>query len=131
NFEYFLPVAEKFDHVLTSDADCVDAYRQELGHDRVYYGEYGANVMLNNPIGSYRHTLNKAFFAGSYPKRYQGRLDDMHVMFDSITSTGENLTLVDRNFGKEEYAFPSDYARLSLEPMPHDVLQRVHKLFRW
>src|SRR5699024_4695517 len=52
NFEYFLPVAEKFDHVLTSDADCVDAYRQELGHDRVYYGEYGANVMLNNPIGS-------------------------------------------------------------------------------
>ena len=131
NFEYFLPVAEKFDHVLTSDTDCVDAYRQELGHDRVYYGEYGANALLNNPIGSYRHTLNKAFFAGSYPKRYQGRVDDMHAMFDSITSTGENLTLVDRNFGNEEYAFPSEYARLSLEPMPHDVLQRVHKLFRW
>lgn len=131
NFEYFLPIAEKFDHVFTSDTDCIESYRQELGHERVHYGEYGANPILNNPIGSYRHTLNKAFFAGSYPKRYQERVDDMHVMFDSILSTGENLTLVDRNFGNDEYAFPEKYADLSLEPMPHEVLQRVHKLFRW
>lgn len=131
NFEYFLPIAAKFDHVFTSDTDCLKAYSRELGHDRVHYGEYGANPLLNNPIGSYRHTLNKAFFAGSYPKRYQERVDDMHVMFDSILSTGENLTLVDRNFGNAEYAFPESYGDLSLEPMPHDVLQRVHKLFRW
>lgn len=131
NFEYFLPIAEKFDHIFTSDTDCLEAYRRVLGHDRVHYGEYGANPLLNNPIGSYRHTLNKAFFAGSYPKRYQERVDDMHVIFDSILATGENLTLVDRNFGNEEYAFPEVYAGVSLEPMPHDLLQRVHKLFRW
>lgn len=131
NFEYFLPVAQRFDHVFTSDADCIEAYRRELGHDRVHYGEYGANQLLNNPIGSYRHTINKAFFAGSYPKRYQDRVDDMHVMFDSILSTGDKLALVDRNFGSDDYAFPPEYAKLSLEPMPHDVLQRVHKLFRW
>lgn len=131
NFDYFLPIARKFDHVFTSDTDCLEAYRRELGHDSVHYGEYGANPQLNNPIGSHRHTVNKAFFAGSYPKRYQERVNDMHVMFDSILSTGENLTLVDRNFGNEDYAFPEPYGELSLEPMPHDVLQRVHKLFRW
>src|SRR5690625_7177506 len=55
----------------------------------------------------------------------------MHVLFDSILSTGENLTLVDRNFGDPDNAFPPKYAELSLQPMPHDILQRVHKLFRW
>lgn len=131
NFEYFLPVARLFDVVFTSDSESIPAYREELGHDRILYGEYGANPQLNNPIGSYRHTINKAFFAGSYPKRYQDRVDDMRVMFRSVLATGENLTLVDRNFGNEEYAFPPEFERLALEPMPHDVLQRVHKLFRW
>src|SRR5699024_8851091 len=128
---YFLPIAEQFDHVFTSDTDCLDRYRDELGHDRVAYAEYGANPLLNNPIGSYRHTIDRAFFAGSYPQRYPERVDDMHVLFDSILSTGENLTLVDRNFGDQDNAFPPKYAELSLQPMPHDILQRVHKLFRW
>ncbi|MFP3396171.1 glycosyltransferase [Brevibacterium sp. SIMBA_078] len=131
NFEYFLPVAEKFDFVFTSDSDCIDRYRETLGHDRVAYLEYGANPHLNNPIGSYRHAINKAFFAGSYPKRYQERIEDMHAIFDSVLSTGDNLTLIDRNFGNEEYAFPQKYSDLALEPVPHDDLQRIHKLFRW
>ncbi|MFP3454334.1 hypothetical protein R0K30_22270, partial [Bacillus sp. SIMBA_154] len=86
------------------------------------YLEYGANPHLNNPIGSYRHAINKAFFAGSYPKRYQERIEDMHAIFDSVLSTGDNLTLIDRNFGNEEYAFPQKYSDLALEPVPHDDL---------
>lgn len=131
NFEYFLPVAQQFDFVFTSDSDCVNDYRKALGHERVAYLEYGANPILNNPIGSYRHSINKAFFAGSYPKRYQERVDDMHLIFDSLLSTGDKLALIDRNFGNEEYAFPQKYSNFALEPVPHDELQRIHKLFRW
>ncbi|MEY8569699.1 glycosyltransferase [Brevibacterium linens] len=131
NFEYFLPIAQQFDFVFTSDSDCVNEYREALGHERVAYLEYGANPILNNPIGSYRHTINKAFFAGSYPKRYQDRVDDMHLIFDSVLSSGDKLALIDRNFGNDEYAFPEKYSNLALEPVPHDELQRIHKLFRW
>src|SRR5699024_1965141 len=48
NFEYFLPVARQFDYIFTSDRDCIDQYRDAVDHDRVYYGEYGANPLINN-----------------------------------------------------------------------------------
>ena len=35
HFEDFLDTARLFDHVFTTDAECVPAYRERLGHDRV------------------------------------------------------------------------------------------------
>lgn len=130
NFEYFLPVAKKFDWVFTSDADVVDDYKQELGHERVAYGEYGANPSVNNPIGSLRFNLNRAFFAGSYPERYPERCADMKQIFSSIPSRDENLLILDRNFNSEGYEFPAEFQSSILGPVPHAVLQKIHKLFR-
>ena len=131
NFDYFLPVAAEFDYIFTSDSDCVDRYRSTLGHNRVYYGEYGANPLLNNPIGNRRFTLNRAFFAGSYPKRYAERTADMEIIFDSILKAGPYLQIADRNWGNDEYAFPGRFAPYCMAPIPHDLLQQVHKLFRY
>lgn len=131
NFEYFLPVAEKFDYIFTSDTDMVDEYKEKLGHDRVYYGEYGANPLVNNPIGTFRHDLPKAFFAGSYPERYPERCADMQVMFDSIPSTKDNLVIVDRNFYSAEYQFPYRFQSSIIGTFSHAVLQKIHKLFRY
>lgn len=131
NYDYFLPVAEKFDYVFTSDSDRIEHYKRDLGHGRVAYLEYGANPVINNPIGTYRHRLNMAFFAGSYPKRYQERVSDMHVVFDSILESGGELTIIDRNYGAEDLQFPEKYLPYSMRPVPHDILQKIHKLFRW
>lgn len=130
NFEYFLPIAEKFDFIFTSDAESVDSYRARLGHDRVFYGEYGANPMVNNPVGSFRFDLPKSFFAGSYPERYPERCLDMQTLFNSIPESQENLLVVDRNFELEGYDFPEMYQESIIGPFPHDLLQKIHKLFR-
>lgn len=133
NFDYFLPIAEKFDYVLTTDTDCIDRYKKELGHDRVYFGEYGVNPQLNNPIGCRRNTRNAAFFAGSYPKRYQERCDDMETIFDSIVDSGGEVLIADRNFGSEsdDLVYPDRFQSSVLPPVQHDVLQKLHKLFRY
>ena len=131
NFEYFLPIAEKFDYVFTSDSDCIERYRRELRHGRVYYGEYGANPLLNNPIGNRRFNLNRAFFAGSYPRRYAERTADMQVVFDSILDAGPYLAIADRNAGADGLEFPARFEAYCLPPIPHELLQRVHKLFRY
>ena len=130
NFEYFLPIAEKFDWVFTSDVDMVDSYKRELGHTRVAYGEYGANPIINNPIGSYRFNLNKAFFAGSYPERYPERCADMRQIFSSIPDQDSNLVILDRNFHGDGYEFPEEFQASILGPVPHAELQKIHKLFR-
>ena len=133
NFEYFLPIAEKFDYILTTDTDCIERYKEKLGHDRVFFGEYGVNPQFNNPIGSRRNTRNAAFFAGSYPKRYKERCDDMETIFDSIIDSGGELLIADRNFGAEskDLVYPARFQSSVLPPVQHAVLQKLHKLFRY
>ncbi|MDO5031015.1 hypothetical protein [Corynebacterium sp.] len=71
NSDYFLPIAEKFDHVFTSDANMIAKYKHELGNENVYYGEYGANPKVNNPIGTWRHNFNRAFLPVRTPSVMQ------------------------------------------------------------
>ncbi|QPK82777.1 glycosyltransferase [Corynebacterium qintianiae] len=130
NFEYFLPVAAKFDFIFTSDAEVIESYKRELGHSRVYYGEYGANPAVNNPIGNSRVSLNYAFFAGSYPERYAERTADMQTVFDSVIKTNGSLVILDRNFDIEGFDFPGAYQRFILGPVSHERLQKIHKLFQ-
>ena len=133
NFEYFLPVAEKFEYILTTDTDCIDRYKKELNHERVYYGEYGVNPQFNNPIGSRRNIRNAAFFAGSYPKRYEERCSDMEIIFDSIIESNGDLLIADRNYDadSDSLKYPARFQSNVLPPVRHDLLQKVHKLFRY
>lgn len=133
NFEYFLPLAEKFEYVFTTDIDCIDRYKNVLKHDRVFYGEYGVNPQFNNPIGSRRNIRNAAFFAGSYPMRYAERCKDMEIIFDSILESDGKLLIADRNFdsNSEELNYPVKYQSSVLPPIQHSLLQKVHKLFRY
>ncbi|MHA2789457.1 glycosyltransferase [Corynebacterium sp. S7] len=109
----------------------IERYKSELGHEQVYYGEYGANPVINNPIGSFRHNLNKAFFAGSYPERYPERCADMNLIFSAIPETAKNLVILDRNFESQDFGFPAEVQSSILGPVPHGVLQKMHRLFRW
>jgi glycosyltransferase involved in cell wall biosynthesis len=133
NFDYFLPVAKKFDYILTTDTDCIERYKKELGHNRVFFGEYGVNPQFNNPIGCRRNIRNAAFFAGSYPTRYKERCEDMEIVFDSIIDAGGELLIADRNFGdkSEDLAYPARFQSSVLPPVQHALLQKLHKLFRY
>lgn len=131
NFEYFLPVAKNFDFVFTSDTDVIPKYKESLGHDRVFYGEYGANPAVNNPVGSWRFNLNRALFAGSYPERYPERTQDMEIIFDSIPNRKENLLILDRNFESSGYGFPARFQESIVGPVNHEALQKLHKMFRF
>lgn len=133
NFEYFLPIAKKFDSIFTSDTDSIPKYIAECGHSRVYYGEYGFNPLLNNPIGCRKHIIDAIFFAGSYPARYADRCNDMDAIFDSIIQSKGNLIIADRNYGKDigDFAYPDRFQDAIIPPIEHDLLQSVHKLFRF
>lgn len=131
NFDYFLPVAERFDYVFTSDIEVIDQYKQALGHDRVFYGEYGANPQVNNPVGAFRFDVTSAFFAGSYPERYPDRCADMETMFSSLPNLPRGLVIMDRNFATGDYSFPDSYQASIIGPVDHATLQKVHKVFRY
>lgn len=131
NYEHFLPIAEKFGYVFTTDEECVSRYIKDLGHQRVAFGEYGVNPLLNNPLGAFRHDIKQALFAGSYPERYPERCRDMSIVFDSLAKRANSLVIVDRNYDTPGFDFPAKYEPYILGPFSHDELQSVHKLFRY
>jgi len=133
NFDHFFWLAEKFDVVFTSDSVCVDKYKKKLGHDRVYYAEYGVNPLIHNPIGCRRNKINAFFFAGSWAPRYIERCEDMSLIFDSIMESGGKLIIADRNFNQrsENYRYPAQYDSFVIPPINHELLQSTHKLFRY
>lgn len=133
NYENFLPLAQQFDYVFTSAIEKVPDYIEACGHSNVFYGEYGFNPLLNNPIGLYRDVFDSVFFAGSYPQRYQDRCNDMHTMFDSVINSGGNLVIADRNFDLPDTSlrFPEKYQDYVIPKLEHKLLQRIHKLFRY
>ncbi len=133
NFDYFLPIAQQFDFVFTADIECIAPYQEALKTQKVYFQEYGFNPKLNNPIGCRRKIRNAAFFAGSYPKRYRDRCSDMETIFDSILAGGGKLVIADRNYATKsaELAYPTRYKDCLIAPVEHELLQSVHKLFRY
>lgn len=133
NFDYFLPIAEKFDYIFTSDTDSIERYKSACGHERVFYGEYGVNPILNNPIGCRQHIFNASFFAGSWTTRYAERCADMETIFDSILSSKGRLFIADRNYGtsSEDLQYPKRFRNGLMPAVDHKLLQSMHKLFRY
>lgn len=133
NYEHYLPIAQKFEHIVTTDVDCIQLYQRDTNAKSVSYGEYGVNPLFNNPIGIRRKVHQGAFFAGSYPSRYTERCHDMHVVFDSLIASGYDLIIADRNSDKphESVAFPARYANYLVPKIDHRLLQKVHKVFKY
>lgn len=66
HFEDFLDTARLFDHVFTTDAECVPAYRERLGHDRVGVLPFAVPDRVTNPVRASReHQPLDVAFAGT------------------------------------------------------------------
>lgn len=96
NYDLFLPVMRRFDHVLTTDADIVERYRTDLGHDRVSAMMFAAQPTLHNPIGRPTTPLTSVCFAGAWRGgKYPGRAERLSTLLDGGVRAGE-LVIYDR-----------------------------------
>ena len=72
SYDDFFAVAKEADFVFTTDADCIERYKHDLEHDRVYLMHFAAQPKLHNPIELYERR-DKTCFAGSYYPQYRTR----------------------------------------------------------
>jgi glycosyltransferase involved in cell wall biosynthesis/spore maturation protein CgeB len=127
HFRTFLPVARMADVVFTTDIDCVQHYRRELGHQRCYLLPFATQPSAHNPIEQYERKRGFCF-AGSYYLRYPVRQRDFAELIDA-TSKLEAVDIYDRNFGKEHpnYLFPERYKPLIVGGLPFDQIDLAYK----
>lgn len=131
HFSVFLATARLFDHVFTTDIDCVKSYRVELGHDRVHLLPFACEPRTHNPLEL--HQRKDGFcFAGSYYVKYPERQRDFASLVDALRNL-RPVDIFDRNHGKGEpsLAFPETYAPLIRGSLPYDQIDRAYKGYRY
>jgi SAM-dependent methyltransferase len=138
HYKEFLPIAEKTDYIFTTDTNMLPKYKNDTGNKDVYLLEFGINPILHNPIGSYLHNKPEhkfqdyVFFAGSWYPGYPKRCEDARMIFDGIIKSQKALVIADRNSSRDSiFEFPLKYEKHIIPAIDHQILQRVHKLFKW
>jgi glycosyltransferase involved in cell wall biosynthesis/SAM-dependent methyltransferase len=131
HFTSFLPVASQCDVVFTTDIDSVPAYKDALGHDRVYLLPFAAQPTVHNPIELFDR--KDAFnFAGSYYVRYPERQRDMSMLLDTA-STLRDIEIFDRNAERDHphYSFPERYRPFILGALPFSEIEKAYKGYKF
>lgn len=134
NYLVFLEIAQKCDFIFTTAEECIDHYKEDTGVKNVYLLDFAISPVKFNPIGTQLYNFDEVLFAGTWwNKKYPERKDDMEIIFQNIIKAGKELKLIDRNFslGKPDYFYPEKYLKYVSPELPHDILQKVHKLYSW
>lgn len=133
NYDVFLDYAKVCDYVCTTAQECIPKYQEDCGHDRVQAVCFGINPVNHNPIGFRSPDKEKTIlFSGSWMMKYPDRCRELATIFDGILDSDYDLHIIDRNYpGNPKYCFPEKYFSHSSPALPHDLLQKVHKLFDW
>ncbi|MGX9935247.1 glycosyltransferase [Advenella kashmirensis] len=131
HFGRFLPIAKRVDIVFTTDVDCIEKYKFEVGHDRVYLLPFAAQPASHNPI-EYFERKDAFSFAGSFYLRYPERQRD----FDNIYDVGQELKSVDiydRNFENPHphLKFPEKYDASIVGCLPVDEIDKAYKGYKF
>jgi glycosyltransferase involved in cell wall biosynthesis/spore maturation protein CgeB len=131
HFETFINAARLFDHVFTTDLDCIARYKALLDHERVYLMPFWGQPRLHNPVEKYARKA--AFcFAGAYYARYPERQRNFDTILDTAMRLG-SVEIFDRNFGKDDpnYMFPERYRALVHGTLAYDEIDRAYSGYRF
>lgn len=131
HFGTFLNTAQLFDHVFTTDIDCIHRYKAALRHEQVYLLPFACQPASSNPIEAYQR--KDAFcFAGAYYARYPERTRDLGNFVAELPSF-RPLEIYDRNFGKDDpnHQFPPEYQSHIVGTLPFDQIDKAYKGYRY
>ena len=131
HFSTFLTTATAFDHVFTTDIDCIGRYKAALGHDRVHLLPFAVQPRTHHPLEELTRE-DAICFAGSYYRRYPERTRDLDSFLEHLPRF-RPVEIFDRNAGSTDpdYAFPQDYQAHVVGTLPPEEIARAYKGYRY
>ncbi len=133
HFERFKEAAALFDHILTSDSNCIPAYEALQGqHVRTISAlPFAAQPRLHNPIAIVDERRHEPVFAGTYYRnRHVDRRQSLEMILDAARPFG--LIIYDRTYGtdSDEFGFPERFQPHIAGRLPYDQVIEVYKRHR-
>ena len=123
----FMAAARMADFVFTTDIDCIQLYKTQLGHNNVYHLHFAAQPKIHNPIEKYNRK-DKFCFAGAYYHRYQQRAKIFDSFAEEFIKT-KGFDIYDRNYKSAlpEHAFPKRYNPYILGRLDPSEIDKAYK----
>lgn len=137
NYELFKDIAMVCDVIFTSAEEMIPHYINYCNNNKVFSLQFGVNPHYHNPVGTSSiesKSKNKdVIFAGSWTQKYPERNINLKRILDGIAQSGNELTIIDRNLDlkSERYQFPKEMIPYLAPPVAHEVLMKLHKIYRW
>lgn len=112
HFDRFINRAKLFDYVFTTDADCIEKYCEEVGHERVFALPFATQPLIHNPVLRHQREHNVCFAGTYYGGSHVERMQDMELILKPSLNFG--LHIYDRQFGMTgpdaaQFRFPDLY----------------------
>ncbi|MFW6369032.1 MAG: glycosyltransferase family protein [Myxococcota bacterium] len=134
HFDKFKQAARLFDHIFTTDAECVPRYRTLKGSRAISVGDlpFAAQPSLHNPVASGPRDPAPCFAGSYYGNRHHARRLQQEELLDAARDLG--LVIYDRNHGsaRDEFDFPDRFSPHIRGRLDYEALCRVyrqHKVF--
>lgn len=129
NYEVFIETAALFDHVFTTDEDCVALYRERVGHDRIGVLPFAAQPRLHNPVGApTRRPLDVAFLGTFYARKHPDRKRQMEMILDPAREFGVHI--YSRIEPVKGYEFPLKYQAHLIGTLPYERVLGAYQSYK-
>ncbi len=136
HFEEFLYAARLCDWVFTTDSECVDRYREALGHSRVAAMPFAVQERVCNPVRvtSGHQPLGTAFAGTWFAHKYPERREQMRLLFDAalkVESDENRFEIFSRFQGiDEKYEFPEPYSSHVVGSLDYDRMLSAYRSYK-
>ncbi|WP_237565245.1 glycosyltransferase family protein [Ornithinimicrobium cavernae] len=136
HFEDFLDTARIFDQVFTTDANLLDRYREELGHDRVEVLGFAAQPALHHPMRQKGvHQVRDIAFGGSYwSHKFPERQAQMDLLLGAAVQVAERrdrtFDIYSRFENDPRYRFPEQFEPHVRGSLDYDRMLTAYRLHK-
>ncbi|MDL2269259.1 glycosyltransferase [Desulfosarcina sp. OttesenSCG-928-A07] len=131
-FDTFVDVAKSFDHVFTTDANCIPRYRDHVPATTSVHVLMMAYQPAFHFFDGFHFEKADACFTGSYYRRIlTGRRRYLDMIFENVRGTGMRINIFDRNHNRFSRHFEFRFPRMSgLTVHPGVDYQDTAKLYK-
>lgn len=131
NYDRFIDAARRFDHIFTTDADCVPRYERDAPDSTIGVLPFAAQPAVQNPVERRRFEhLGEACFAGAWYPGHPERHEDARILIDAARPYG--VAIYDRYLNHpahDRHKFPDEYTDLIRGSLSFDEMLEKYRQF--
>ena len=131
-YDDLLDAARLFDYVFTTDADCVERYKKDLGHNNIFCLPFAVQPRIHNPIGSWEKIRDIAFAGSWYEGEEEYKKHRKEQMANILApALLYDVDIYDRYYtlNSDRYRFPEQYQPYIVGELPYEEMVYAYRIY--